>query len=202
LSREPGKLMAIEGIDQAGKKTQTRLLAKEIRRRGFPVSIWEFPNYSTPLGRQLKAYLAGKSRLDVRAVHLLYAANRWEVAEDLEGEIQGGMNVIVNRYWPSNLAYGISHGLSSEWLSCLDRGLPKPRLVIVLDISPTTSLKRKMKGRDVHEGDLTYLRKVRSTYLSLARRYMWRVVDGEQNSRTIQSELREIVIGKLQHGRP
>jgi dTMP kinase len=193
LARVRGKLIAIEGIDQAGKKTQTRLLTKVMRRLGLQVSTWEFPNYTTPLGRQLRAYLAGRSRLDLRAAHLLYAANRWEVAEKLEHEIRGGVNVIVNRYWPSNLAYGISHGLPADWLSCLDRGLPKPDLVIVLDISPSTSLKRKREGRDVHEIDLAYLKKVRAAYLRLAGRYGWRVVDGEQDSKALHSELVNVV---------
>jgi len=194
-----GKLVAIEGIDQAGKKTQSRLLARSLGEEGYRGSIWEFPDYTTPLGRQLKAYLAGKNRLDLRAVHLLYAANRWEVAKELDQKLQNGTNIIVNRYWPSNLAYGIAHGLSADWLSCLDRGLPKPSLVIVLDISPITSLKRKTVGRDVHESDLAYLKKVRAAYVRLARRYNWKLVDGEQDSRTIQTELHAKVTFALKH---
>jgi thymidylate kinase len=66
-------------------------------------------------------------------------------------------------------------------------------LVIVLDISPSTSLERKREGRDVHEIDLPYLKRVRAAYLRLARRYGWRVVDGEQDSKTLQSELAGVV---------
>ena len=141
--------------------------------------------------------MAGKSQLDLRAAHLLYAANRWEVAEEMGREIRGGVNVIVNRYWPSNLAYGISHGLPADWLTSLDQGLPKPDLVIVLDISPSTSLKRKRKGRDVHEVDLAYLKKVRNEYLRLAGRYGWRVIDGEQDSKTLQSQLADLVSNSI-----
>ena len=201
MTGKHGKLVAIEGIDQAGKKTQSQLLAKAMQKEGYRFSVWEFPDYTTALGRQLKAYLTGKSKLDLRAVHLLYAANRWEVAEKLERELQSGTNVIVNRYWPSNLAYGISHGLPAKWLNCLDRGLPKPSLIIVLDISPTTSLKRKMVGRDVHEEDLAYLKKVRVAYLRLARRRGWKLVNGEQDSKAIQNELRDKVAHVLNHGR-
>jgi len=193
LAKTHGRLLAIEGIDQAGKKTQTQLLAKELRRQGYRVSIWEFPDYSTRLGRQIKSYLAGDIRLDLHVVHLLYSANRWEVAEKLEQEIRGGINVVVNRYWPSNLAYGIAHGLRADWLSTLDDELPKPDLVIILDIPPHTSMKRKRKERDVHESDLTYLRKVRKAYLQLARKYHWRIVDGARDTETVQGELRNIV---------
>ena len=193
LAKTRGRLLAIEGIDQAGKKTQTQLLAKELRRRSHRVSIWEFPDYSTRLGRQLKSYLAGDVRLDLHVVHLLYSANRWEVAEELEQEVHYGTNVIVNRYWPSNLAYGVAHGLPANWLSGLDAGLPEPDLVIVLDIPPRISLRRKRKGRDVHESDLGYLRNVRNAYLQLAKKYHWRIVDGGRDAETVQGELRNIV---------
>jgi dTMP kinase len=186
LSRKRGRLIAIEGLDQAGKRTQANLLAKEIRRMELPVSVWNFPDYTTPLGKQLKVYLARKIQLDLHSVHLLYAANRWEVAEELQGRIESGGIVVVNRYSPSNLAYGLAHVLPRDWLNSLEEGLPKPDVVIVLDISPRTSLGRKSKGRDVHEGDLAYLEKVRRTYLRLAWKYRWRVVDGQQDSKTVR----------------
>jgi len=188
-----GRLIAIEGIDQAGKRTQANLLDKEIRKTGRRVSLWNFPEYSTPLGRQLKAYLARKIRLDLHAVHLLYAANRWEVAERLRQELGSGKVIIVNRYWPSNLAYGVAHGLSLSWLGSLDEGLPKPDLVVVLDISLRTSLARKRKGRDAHERNLHYLKKVRSAYLRLAKKHGWRVVYGQHDLPTVHDALWEIV---------
>ena len=197
MTADRGWLVAIEGIDQAGKKTQSQLLAKHLRRSGYSVSVWEFPDYSTRLGKQLKSYLVGRDRLDLHAVHLLYSANRWEVAEKLQREISKGTSVVVNRYWPSNLAYGIAHGLSSKWLASLDDGLPKPDLVIILDIPPHKSLERKRKGRDVHEGNLVYLRNVRNKYLQLARKYHWIIVNGARDTKTVQSEVRDVVTRRL-----
>ncbi len=184
-----GRLIAIEGIDQSGKRTQAILLARELRRRGYHTSVWNFPDYATPLGRQLKAYLAGRSRLNYRAVHLLYAANRWARVEELNNELRRGRNIIVNRYSPSNLAYGIAHGLPLEWLITLENGLPKPDAVFVLKITPHTSFGRKKKRRDVHEGDRKYLSKVRAAYLHLARKYGWKVIDGDQDPSIVHSEL-------------
>jgi len=186
LPKKRGRLIAVEGIDQAGKRTQAHLLAGEIRKMGLPVSVWNFPDYTTPLGRELKAYLAGEIRLDLHSVHLLYAANKWEVARELVDKIGRGRVVIVNRYSPSNLAYGVAHGLASAWLSSLEEGLPKPDVVVVLDVTPRTSFVRKVRGRDLHEGDLTYLRRVRGAYLRLARKYGWKVVDGQHDSATVQ----------------
>ena len=186
LPKKRGRLIAVEGIDQAGKRTQAHLLAVEIRKMELPVSVWNFPDYTTPLGKELKAYLAGEIRLDLHSVHLLYAANKWEVASELVDRIGRGRIVIVNRYSPSNLAYGVAHGLASAWLSSLEEGLPKPDVVVVLDVTPRTSFARKVRRRDLHEGDLTYLRRVRGAYLRLARRYGWKVVDGQHDSATVQ----------------
>ncbi|MGA3107986.1 MAG: dTMP kinase [Candidatus Bathyarchaeia archaeon] len=182
MRKKRGVLIAIEGIDQAGKRTQAGLLAKKVRNLGLPVSVWSFPDYTTPLGRQLKAYLAGKIQFDLHSVHLLYAANKWELADKLTRRIGRGGVVIVNRYSPSNMAYGVAHGLSPVWLNSLEEGLPKPDVVVVLDVSPRTSFKRKIRERDLHEGDLTYLRTVRRAYLRLGRKYGWKIVDGQRDS--------------------
>ncbi len=186
MARRNGRLIAIEGIDQAGKRTQAHLLAREIRKMGMPVCVWSFPDYTTPLGKELKAYLAGKVQLDLHSVHLLYAANRWEIARELFDTIGRGGVVIVNRYSPSNLAYVVAHGLPSAWLSSLEEGLPKPNVVVVLDVPPRTSFIRKIRGRDLHEGDLTYLRSVRRAYLRLAKKYGWKVVDGQHDAATVR----------------
>jgi dTMP kinase len=185
LATRSGKLIVIDGIDQSGKRTQTQILANKVRRTGRRVSIWNFPDYTTPLGRQLKKYLTGRKQFDFHAVHLLYAANKWERATLIAREIESGSIVIANRYTPSNVAYGVAHGLSLGWLESLERNLPRADLVLVLDVSPKASFRRKSKLRDVHEENLPYLRKVRSVYLRLARKHRWKVIDGEQGSTAV-----------------
>ncbi len=188
-----GRLIAIEGIDQSGKRTQATLLAQKLRKRGYSASVWNFPDYSTPLGGQLRAYLAGRSALNYRAVHLLYAANKWERVIELKHELRRGRNIIVNRYSPSNLVYGAAHGLPLEWLRTLESGLPEAEAVFVLDITHSTSFARKRERRDVHEGDRRYLNKVRGIYLRLAKEYGWQVIDGGRDPRIVHSELWALV---------
>jgi dTMP kinase len=189
LPRSLGKLIAIEGIDQSGKRTQTHLMARKLRARGHPFSIYDFPDYRTLLGRQLRAYLSGKNQLDFRAVHLLYAANKWERAAEITTRIRRGRMVLVNRYSPSNLAYGVAHGLPLKWLYSLEKDLPKPDIVFVLDVSPRISFARKKRRRDVHETNLAYLRKVRSAYLRLARKFSWKIVDGKRDETSVHLDL-------------
>lgn len=199
MRADHGKLIAIEGIDQSGKRTQTQLLARRLRTEGFSCSVLNFPDYGTPIGRQLKAYLRGKNRLDMRAVHLLYAANKWEKEAEIRREIKRGRILIVNRYTPSNLAYGVAHGLAVGWLWALEKDLPDANAVMILDVAPRTSFRRKSRLRDVHEGDLAYLKKVRNAYKSLARKYGWSIVDGQRAPADVHSEMwREVstVLGR------
>jgi dTMP kinase len=66
-----------------------------------------------------------------------------------------------------------------EWLSNLEKGLPKEDIVIVLDIDPSISHKRSIDNdfvMDVFENDKRFLDKVRETYLDLAKLLKWNVV--------------------------
>ena len=189
MRHKQGKLIVIDGIDQSGKKTQTQLLARKARSLGYTCSIWSFPDYTTPLGRQLKNYLAGENQFDFHTVHLLYAANKWERASLIQNQIEHGRIVIINRYTPSNLAYGTSHGLMLNWLKSLEDELPRPDVVLILDVPPKVSFGRKRQRRDVHEESLPYLTNVRIAYLHLAKKFHWKIVSGTKDPRAVHIEV-------------
>ena len=184
-----GRIIALEGIDQSGKRTQTRLLANELKKKGAKVSTISFPIYELPSGRQIQRFLEGKQKHPATALHMLYSLNRWESQEQIIRLTQNSDFVIADRYYPSNLAYGVSRGLSLDWLQGLDRGLPTASLVIVLDVPVHSSFTRKSKSRDVHERDKQLLAKVRRTYRMLAKKLNWKIVDA---ARPVE-EVREAV---------
>ena len=184
-----GLLIAIEGIDQSGKQTQSRLLASRLRERGYSVDVIAFPDYTTEIGRHLRKYLNGDTRAELHAVHMLYAANKWESLPKLNQKIRSIDVLILNRYRASNLAYGVAHGLPLRWLSILEDGLPEPDLVLVLDVSPRLSFERKRNNRDLHEKEIDYLRKVRRVYLRLARRLRWIVINGDRDRKIVHSKI-------------
>jgi len=193
----PGHLIALEGIDQSGKRTQSRLLASRLRGEGYRVIALSFPNYATPIGRQIKAYLGG-TRLPPRAVHMLYSANRWELLDRLSRLLADDKAVIADRYTPSNLAYGLAHGIELDWLLNIDSGLPPPNAVIVFDVRPRTSHDRKPTRRDAHERDMQFLERVRRNYLELAAKFGWKVVDGERPKDQVAEEVHGYVVSVLQ----
>jgi dTMP kinase len=181
--------VAIEGIDQSGKETQSRLLANRIRGEGHSVDVMDFPDYTTGIGRHLREYLHGKTRMDLHAVHLLYAANKWESLCKLDRKIRNVDVLILNRYRASNLAYGVAHGLPIQWLSALEHGLPEPDVVLVLDVSPRVSFERKAQNRDIHEKKGGYLLEVGRVYLHLAKRSGWIVINGGQDRGAVHAAI-------------
>jgi len=187
-----GRLIAIDGIDQSGKRTQTELLVKRVVQQGFHCAQWDFPVYETAVGRLLKAYLQG-TRHDNHTIHLLYAANKWELVAKMENQLRRGCILIANRYTPSNLAYGTAHGLPLNWLHSLETGLPKADRVIILNVPTDVSFKRKSRNRDVHEEDLAYLERVRRSYLRLGKAHRWAVIDGALPTTDVSSRIWKIV---------
>jgi dTMP kinase len=97
MKRAP--FIVIEGLDRSGKSTQATILRDRLVALGSPAILFKFPgehsdthistysasvqNYvdrSTPIGKMINEYLQSQSDLDDRAIHLLFSANRWELA--------------------------------------------------------------------------------------------------------------------------
>jgi dTMP kinase len=192
-----GPLIVFEGIDQSGKKSQARLLVGRLERSGLKTESLSFPVYSTPIGREIKAFLKNKRNYPAQVQHMLLAANRWEMKDQIESWLHKGLAVILNRYSYSNYAYGISKGLNPNWLKSLDRGLPEPDIVFLLDVSPDASWARKTRGRDLHEKDLQLLTKVRENYIRLASQHDWIIINGEMTVENVHQKVSELVSSRL-----
>ncbi len=128
---------------------------------------------------------------------MLYSLNRWENQDLITKMTERAGFVIADRYYPSNLAYGVARGLDLGWLVELDRGFPSASLVIVLDVPVPASFARKSRGRDVHERDRQLLVKVRRTYRTLARRFDWKIVDATRPFEEVHETVWNIVRKKF-----
>ena len=149
-----GRLIAFEGLDRSGKSTQCALLVERLRERGETVEHIRFPNRTTPIGQMINAYLSGESEIEDHVIHLLFSANRWEMAPKITRLINEGVTVVVDRYYYSGCVYSAAKNipdLGLEWARHPDVGLPRPDLCIFLDVSPETAAQRGGFGQEKYE---------------------------------------------------
>jgi dTMP kinase len=193
----PGKLIVIEGIDGSGKETQTRLLVDWIKHHlGKNVSTFDFPSYHrSPFGRIIGRYLKGDFgdpvTMDPFETALLYAGDRMHAKMELVEPLNRGNTVVLNRYVPSNLAYGcaklcyLDRHEERDELVTFNRqveyeaaGLPRPDMVVVLDVESSVASdligskapRQYLEGeeRDKYELNTRFQRLVRQEYRRLA----------------------------------
>ena len=190
-------IIAIEGSDQAGKKTQTAMLAKALKSQKIKTTVFDFPDYSTVIGKEIDAYLHGKRKFPPEIIHYLYAANRWEKVEEIKKSATKNSILIMNRYYHSNIVYGIANGLKEKWLESLDAGVPKSDLVIVLDVSQTESFSRKKSKRDKFEKNKLFLKKISQIYRKLAKMHKWKLIDASGTKQETHKEILKIIFKKI-----
>ena len=201
MPRRRGKFIVIEGSDGIGKKTQADLIIKMFRRVGRQVVFYDFPQYERSFfGQMVGDYLNEKfgdvNESDPYLISLLYAGDRFEAAEHIRHDLNGGKIVICNRYTQSNMAFQTAKLKNEkakkeflEWLEELEFGIyniPKPDMVIYLyaphEISQKMVDKKKSrsytnKKRDIHERNSEFLALVEKEYLSLAKNNPeWRTI--------------------------
>jgi dTMP kinase len=194
-----GLLLAIEGIDGAGKGTQAARLAETAAGHGRRVASFSFPLYDdNPFSRAVGDYLNGEfgtaDEVHPELAALLYAGDRFHARPRIVAALQDHDLVVCDRYVASNQAHqgakltGKERRRLLDWLEEVEFGefaLPRPQLVILLDAP--VALARRLVGRkaargyttleaDIHEADAAHSGATREVYLELADRDGWQVV--------------------------
>lgn len=187
-----GKIIALEGPDKAGKMTQSKLLVDSLRKSGRISVVMDFPDYSTPIGVEISAFLEDKRDYPNEVKHMLMSANRWERKREIESLVKTGTIVVINRYYQSNLVYGISNGLNIDWLLNLDKGLPKEDIAIVINISPSTVTLRTEK-LDLFERNEKLLLAVNKNYSKLAKQFSWKIISGDNSKEQVHQDILKLL---------
>lgn len=193
------KLVVIEGLDGSGKSTQFEIIDNIFTQNNIKHKSISFPDYDKPSSALVKMYLGGdfsKNAQDINAyaASSFYAVDRyasfklyWEEAYN------NGDFILASRYVTSNAIYQMVKCEKDEWDSYLDwlseyeyekLGLPKPDLVIFLDM-PVEISQKLMTGRydgdeskkDIHEVDVEFLKSCRETALYTAKKQDWKIIN-------------------------
>jgi dTMP kinase len=194
----PGKLIAVEGIDGSGKRTQVELLTLTLKARGHSVYSTGFPQYDSWFGKMVGKFLNGDfGSLEIVDPHftaLLYAGDRFEAKFKLEAALDSGQIVLVDRYIGSNLAHQTARvppAKRSEFLKWIEHleyeiyGLPHENLILYLRVPPLeaqrlVALKSARSytsaQKDLQEASLRHLQDAAEMYDSLSRSTPWATI--------------------------
>jgi dTMP kinase len=215
----PGKLIAVEGIDGSGKRTQVELLALTLKARGHDVYSTGFPQYDSWFGKMVGQFLNGDlgplETVDPHFTAMLYAGDRFEAKSKLQGALYNGQIVLVDRYIGSNLAHQTARvppEKRSEFLKWIEHleygiyGLPRENLILYLRVPPQEAqrlVERKSARsyttarKDLLEASLHHLEDAAEMYDSLSRSVPWATIQCFDAARNAIREPEEIAIDVL-----
>ena len=193
-----GKLIVLEGIDGSGKSAQYRRLCARFDEMGMAYRHIVFPRYDQESSALIRMYLNGAfgahpSDVNAYAASTFFAVDRYASYRTDWGEIyENGGLILSDRYTTSNAIHQGSKLPEAElpaffdWLYDLEygkMGLPRPDLVLYLDVDLPTSLKRMQHRQekhntkaDIHEQDVAYLENCLRIGRLAAAHYGWTVV--------------------------
>jgi dTMP kinase len=154
----PGRFIALEGGEGAGKSTQARLLVEALRDRGIDVVATREPG-GTPGAETIRTLLLGLDGegWNPRAEALLFAAARSDhVKRLIRPALAAGRWVVCDRFLDSSRAYqGGGGGLSDTDILELHRigslGL-LPDLTLLIEVPPAVAAAR-LAARDPDGAD-------------------------------------------------
>ena len=195
-----GRLIVIEGLDGAGKRTLAEKLTAAFAERGASVGRLAFPRY----GEDVHADLVGdalRGKLgdladSVYGMAMLFALDRRGTAADIRADLDKLDVVLLDRYVASNAAYGAARlfqdarGSFVDWVRELeiDRfGLPVPDAQLLLRVSPelagirSAHRERTERARDDWDSDADLQARCAEVYDGLAEAAWlspWHVLDG------------------------
>lgn len=202
-----GKFITFEGIDGSGKSTQLRMLASELRVRGFNVLPTCEPG-GTPLGRRLReAFLETEENVAPLAELLLFAADRAQHVNFLvKPALEEGKIVVSDRYADATVAYqgagrGFPESTVNQIIELATDGL-KPDLTLFFDLPIEQALTRTNSRGDAGESKnrmdketVEFYVRVRDAYLTIAEDEpkRFRIVDARGSTDEIKALVLKIV---------
>ncbi|OLR90419.1 dTMP kinase [Actinokineospora bangkokensis] len=203
-----GRLIVIEGLDGAGKRTLADQLTAALVERGATVGTRAFPRYGASVTADLVrdglyGRLGGLGE-SVYGMAVLYALDRQGARDDLRAALDAHDVVLLDRYVASNAAYGAARlgeaadGPFVRWVESieLDRfDLPRPHAHLLLRVTPQLAAERSAgraasdatRARDTWESDADLQTRVGHVYDQLAAAHWlspWRVLDGAAGTDT------------------
>lgn len=206
-------LIAIEGVDGAGKRTLSEALRGAFEGAGKSVATCAFPRYGQSVAADVAAEALhgqhGDLASSVYAMAMLFALDRAGAAEQIRGLCRDHDVVILDRYVASNAAYSAArlhqdaNGEAAAWVRQIEYRrlqLPEPDWQVLLGVSSELAAQRARdrarrvggRARDSYERDDELQQRTGVVYAGLAAAGWggrWLVVDADVDARELAAML-------------
>lgn len=208
----PGRLIAVEGLDGAGKSTQIYLLKRWLELQGLKVFFSEWNSSALVKSATSK----GKKRelLTPTTFSLIHAtdfADRYE--RQLVPLLRAGYLVLCDRYIFTAFARDTVRGCPPAWVRGIYNYAAVPDLTFFFKAQLEVSLQRILEGRpelkyfeagmdlklsnDAYESFRIFQGRLLEQYLAMSKEFNFLVIDANQPIEAQQSAVRALVASKI-----
>ena len=202
--------ITIEGPEGSGKTTAVNTAVQELERMGYQIVRTREPG-GTSISEQIRNIILdkGNTAMDKRTEALLYAASRRQhLVEKVWPALKEGKIVICDRYLDSSLAYqGGARGLGVDNILEVNSFATEgtfPDLTLLFDIEPELGLARisANANREVNRlalEKIEFHKKVRNTFLELAKRYPERfvIIDASKSREEVADATLKAILSRI-----
>lgn len=202
MEKLKGKFITFEGVEGAGKSTQSKLLVEYLNNNGIEAVWTREPGGSEGAEEIRKLLINGAvNKWDgITELLLMYASRRDHTEKKVKPLLAEGKVVISDRYFDSSLAYqGYGHNLDLSKIQkireiVLDNF--KPDITIILDLDIKKGLERtNIRGEKnrFEDMDITFHNRVRNGFLHISQTEPERVKLLDVDNKSIEEIQKEIL---------
>ncbi|MBS7655515.1 dTMP kinase [Candidatus Bathyarchaeota archaeon] len=192
-----GLFIVIEGIDGAGKTLQSKLLQKELVKKGFKAVYTAEPSKSF-IGKILRETSLKGIKLNPEVEALLFAADRFQhINLEVLPSLKKGEIIICDRYLYASLAYQGAQGVDLNWIKTINKFSIKPDLAIYLDVPVEVGLTRITKRKKTVFEKIEIEEKVREVYLKLVEEKELILIDANKPIKEVNKEIVDLIFKTL-----
>ncbi len=202
ITGKKGLLIAVEGIDGAGKRTLCSFIKKFLESHDFEVIQFAYPDYSSSWGKIIENYLHDRMDLNINEQFFAYFIDILKDQDRIRGLLEEGKIVLTDRYFSSTVAFQCAKGFSyQKALSIIDvMEVIEPDLTLFIRIPPELASKRKFEQKrslDRHEKDTKLLENVDVMYEKMVENDIlskkWIKIDGNQELDKVEENVQTVI---------
>jgi dTMP kinase len=200
--------IVIEGIDGAGKGRQRNELVRLYSDTNSNVGTTDFPDHEGQVYKHIiHPALHEELELSSQAWFLAFVLDQLLWKKRIEDSIGSKTRHFVSDgYFTTTLAYQckLSKVMTvDEAISFAEKfGIPKPDMIVFLDVDPKVAMQRKLaeegheEGLDIFERSIEKQENLRKGFLELAEQNdwtKWAVVDGNHSIQEVTQEIVKVL---------